>query len=296
MTFTRSLSGLANYSNFFNSELLVYAEGKSDTGNSYDSTYYNILIKKLTDCKKIKIKLVGNKKSAMDYFEKIKELENDKSIVIVDKDLIGISSSLIKHKKLFITHGYSWENDFWTSGLCKDVISLITIGNANAKTRVEKSFRSTQKWIGKISALDAACQANGTALFPKNGGSCGINLTNKIGCNLISAQEFKRFKTKYYSTHTTNCPVSNEIIKVAMRQPPYTVVQGHLWEHIAIKIIEREYKNVTKSKTVQIDMIKNIAFSKFSEDPLKYITPDCLKHFEDQFSRLSSVDISLKRK
>lgn len=292
MTFTRSRSGLANYSAFFNSELIVYTEGKSDTDNTYDSIYYNSLIEKLTNCQKVKIKLVGNKKSVMDYFDKISKLENDKSIVIVDKDLIGISSSQIKHKKLFITHGYSWENDFWTSDLCKDVIREITIGNTNAQAGVEKSFRSTQKWMGKISAFDAACQINGIALFPKNGSSCGIDLANKKGCNLISVQEFKRFRTKYYSMYTTNCPVSNEIIKIVMKQPPCKVVQGHLWEHIAIKIIGREYKNVMKSKTVQVDMIKNIAFSKFSADPLKYITPDCLKHFEDQFSRLSPVELA----
>jgi len=49
--------------------------------------YYNILIKKLTDCKKIKIKLVGNKKSAW-IILKNKRLEND-IYSNSDKDLIA---------------------------------------------------------------------------------------------------------------------------------------------------------------------------------------------------------------
>jgi len=287
MTFTRSRSGLANYPKFFNSELIVYIEGKCDSETTYDSIYYDNLIKKLTNYQNIKVKPVGDKKSVLDYLDQIKNIDNNNSIVIVDKDLTGISSSLIKHNKFFVTHGYSWENDFWTSNLCKDVINQITIGDINAKQSVEKSFRSTQKWMGKISAFDVACQINGKALFPKNGSSCGINLTNSKGFSLISTQEFRRFKDRCFSAKAKECQVSNEIIKVAMRQPPYKVIQGHLWEHISIHIIGREYKRVVNSKTYQIEMIKNIAFSLFSKNPLKYISPECLEHFQKQFTLLN---------
>ena len=228
---------------------------------------------------------MGNKFDALTYFEKIATLEKDNSIVIIDKDYIGITSSIIEHRKLLITYGYSWENDFWTLELCKDVLGNITIGNTSAKTELEKSFRCTLKRVSIISAFDAACQVNGFALLPKKRNSCGINLSHK-GYNFISYKEFKRHSKIFRSMRTLGCSVTNETLKVAMYQQPCQVVQGHLWENIVIAIIARCYKKTTKNNSAPIDMIKQIAFSKFAEDPLKYLTPDCLNHFTYQFGRL----------
>ena len=95
MTFTRTASGLKNYPKFFGCDLIVYVEGKRDCSKTLDEKYYFSLVKSLTSIKTPKIKVVGNKNDAMNYFEQIARADIDSSIVIIDKDLVGLSSSLI---------------------------------------------------------------------------------------------------------------------------------------------------------------------------------------------------------
>jgi hypothetical protein len=285
MTFTRSKSGLANYPSFVDSELIIYIEGSIEEGETFDEIYYRALISKITNIKAIKVKPIGNKHDAIEYFNKIADLETNNSIVIIDKDLIGISSSILEHKKLFLTHGYSWENDFWSEKLCLEIINNITLGNSHAHNGSKKSYTLTLKRASKICALDSACQINGLSLIHKNNKSCGINLDAK-GLSFISANEFKRHITNFRSKKISSCPITGQILAIAINKKPNEVVQGHLWEHIVTTIISRYYKEATKSKSAPLDMIKNIAFSRFKEDPLTYISTDCLTHYKDQFSRI----------
>ncbi|MFZ2727118.1 MAG: DUF4435 domain-containing protein [Methylococcaceae bacterium] len=289
MTFTRTTSGLRNSPEFFECDLIVYTEGKNDCNNTFDEKYYSALIKEITGKKSIKIKPVGNNIAAMDYFEKIKMLDTNNSIVIIDKDLINISSPLIEHKNLFITYGYSWENDFWTLELCQSIISNLTINEADLD-EVRHSWRVTFKSIAKICSLDAVFQKNGEALIPKRKDSCGLKLSLKK-YNFIQPDEFKRHAKKYREKDFKNCPISNEILRIASHQLPCKIVQGHLWEHTAITIISTYYKKTykresKKNTTAPIDIIKNIAFSAFISNPLKYISIDCQNHFRTQFSRI----------
>lgn len=185
---------------------------------------------------------------------------------------------------MFVTYGYSWENDFWTLELCEAVIATLTMNDASLTKKVKQSWNMTFKHTAKISSFDAACQINGITILPKKGNSCGIKLSLKK-CSFIQHDEFKRH-VKNYRNNLVKCDISNEILRIAMSQSPCKIVQGHLWEFIAITIISEYYKVSTKHKTATKEMIKNIAFSEFIENPLKYLTPECKNHFSNQFSRI----------
>ena len=61
----------------------------------------------------------------------------------------------------------------------------------------------------------------------------------------------------YRFNNFTNCDISSEILKAAMRQLPCKIVQGHIWEFIAMTVITEYYKASTKNKTAAKDMVKN---------------------------------------
>jgi hypothetical protein len=286
MSFTRSKSGISNYAFFFNCELIVFTEGVINDSICYDVKYYSALISKITQKKEIKIKPIGNRDDVLKYFEQIASSELNNSIAIIDKDMIGISSSIIEHKKLFITHGYSWENDFWSKKLCQEIINRIAFGDNDANEGIEKSYNFTLRRVAKICAFDMAFQVDGKSLIPKNGRSCGIDFTAKEPI-FVSHKEFRRHATKFKNQqYYLNGSISNIVYKIAQTQAPYKLIQGHLWENLCIAIISRYYKKVTKSKSAPLDFIKNIAFSAFSVDPIYFISNECHEHFKNQFSRL----------
>jgi len=283
MTFTRTVSGLKNSPKFFGCDLIVYVEGKKDCSNTFDEKYYFSLVKNLTSIMTPKIKVVGNKNDAMNYFEQIARADIDTSIVIIDKDLVGLSSSLIEHKNLFVTYGYSWENDFWTLELCQSVISNATINKTDLE-KFKKSWNTTYRYAAKICMLDAVCQINGETIIPKKKKSCGIKLSMK-NYNFIAKEEFKRLASSYKSKNFY-CQISQSILDMAKKKTPCEIVQGHLCEYIAIEIIRTYYKKVTKEVSFPNALIKNLAFSEFVKDPLKYLSSDCKDHFKIQFSRI----------
>jgi hypothetical protein len=286
MSFIRSKSGLSNYAFFFNCELIVFTEGVINDSICYDVKYYSALISKITQKKEIKIKPIGNRDDVLKYFEQIANSELNNSIAIIDKDMIGISSSIIEHKKLFITHGYSWENDFWSKKLCQEILNRIALGDQKANEDIEKAYKFALKRVAKICAFDMAFQVDGKSLIPKNGKSCGIDFSAKEPV-FISHKEFRRHATKFKNQqYDLNGSISNIVYKTALKLAPSELIQGHLLENLCIAIISRYYKKVTKSKSAPIDFIKNIAFSAFSIDPVSFITNECHEHFKNQFSRI----------
>lgn len=285
MTFTRSSAGISNYNAFLKCDLIFYVEGKKDATNTYDEMYYQNLLESLMPAKKIKIKVIGDKKTALTYLKSLELEESDNGVVIVDKDLEGITSSFVKNKnkKLLITYGYSWENDFWTSDLCNEVVSLLTMHNTNAKNDVTKSYDSTLKSAAKISSFDAAAQINGVALLPKKESrNFGINLSCKA-LDIIEKNELKRYSKKYRSENL-NCPISKEILKISLKEKPHKIIQGHIFEYIVVRIISHYGKKYSKCNSIENTMIKTLAFSIFIKDPLQYISTECLLHFKDQLS------------
>jgi hypothetical protein len=285
MTFTRSAQGISNYRHFYKVELIAYIEGKPGEDITFDEMYYQAILPKFVNAKTIKIKPVGSKLDALEYFQLISNQRNSNSIVIVDKDLYGISASVVASNQLLITYGYSWENDFWTAQLCDEVVQLLTVGQRSDMPPISVSIAKTMRRVLKISAIDAAIQSNADTLLPKNGKYCGIDLSFREPY-LVSSTEYRRHAQSARLKGFFSCQVALSIYHSAVRGAPCKAIQGHLWEHICITIISRRYKSITKNKSAPVDIIKNLAFSVFRLQPEDYLDPSCVEHFKQQFSRL----------
>lgn len=290
MTFSRSNNGLNNYPIFFACDLIAFTEGRENSNGTFDEVYYKAILSRLTGKSSIKIKCVGNKKNALDYLKQISNQQNNNAIVIVDKDLCGISMSMIDSDKLITTVGYSWENDFWTPNLCQDVIKRLTMHDKSTAENLAVTIRETRRVLFRICAVDAACQSNGKTIIPKKTNSCGINTSSKVG-GLIPRHEIKRIFDSARSMNVFSCEVARSVFNAAMKGKPESIIQGHLWEHIALTAISVQYKNARASTSAPINMIKDMAFSTFIENPFRYISIDCKDYFEAKLSKLGLINL-----
>ena len=100
-TFTRTIAGISNYPSFYGCDLLVFIEGKAsdqaDSGSEErpDVQYYREVLRIASNGLNLKIKCVGNKDAVLDYAKEIEASGQKNLMVIVDKDLEGITSSPI---------------------------------------------------------------------------------------------------------------------------------------------------------------------------------------------------------
>ena len=74
MSFTRSASGIKNYSKFYGKYFMFYIEGKkASASKTRDELFYEKLLETVLGHQSFKIKTVGNKIDVLDYWEKIRQ-------------------------------------------------------------------------------------------------------------------------------------------------------------------------------------------------------------------------------
>lgn len=293
MIFTRSNSGVANYPIFYDTEFIIYTEGKS-VGNKNldivlpDVVFYGTIFKKIFANKNVKIKCVGNKHAALAYVKPLREQGSKNSLVLVDRDYDGAKSSILDDPLIIYTYGYSWENDLWTYDLAKDLITDLTSSNINALATLKFTFDILMKRLKLLSVLDASLQLGGQCILNKKLGSCGVSLdmTKKYPLSKI---ELKRMILKF----KTNALFNDTSIKFGLKhfsQLEFNkVIQGHLWEHAVSKVISYKYKCVTNDGLLSNKLVQTLGLAKFKSDPEKYLGPIVFNYYTNEIhSRLTN--------
>lgn len=294
-TFSRTPNGLKNYNIFFNVDFMVYTEGRCHTGipredkKAYDSKYYTAIAKSFSKYEKIKVILVENKSDALSYHEKIIKNNINNSIVFIDKDYDGVFCSIIPQEKLLTTHGYSWENDFWTLALCTKIINNISMKDEQAVMLFhEKSSRCIHR-LDKISILNAASHFFHVSIMPNsNAKNKGVHI-NCIKKWPVSKMEFNRIKSIFIQK---TLPLSSaQCITFLRAQLSYpsikftSTIQGHLFENAMLLVLGECYKKALDRKTADHSMIKSIAFSLFDDDVRDCLSQDAIDHYIKEFHR-----------
>lgn len=286
MTFSRTPSGIANYGRFFNSDVMVFSEGKvvdEDGGLLPDQLFYLAVFKSINPNWRVKIKCVGNRDSALSYVDVIRASRAKNCVVAIDKDRFGISASFLNCPEVIVTHGYSWENDLCTYRLVLDVIKDITAANKAAANWFSSSFWNFQKRLAFLSALDVSSQVCGGSLLPKNGGRCGVGFQKK-GRFVIPVKEIRRLSAKYRQ-FVGDCSVAKEVKYAAFRTIPQQCIQGHLWEHAIRFMISTAASVGTKMAQPPALLLLNLMLSKFNTDPAFYLGAVPFRHYRDQIRR-----------
>ncbi|OLY67921.1 hypothetical protein BWD41_18695 [Citrobacter braakii] len=297
MTFTRTASGLKSYNRFYKVEAIVYIEGRlleknnstddSDDSKVFDIIFYSSLFKVFSPHDNIKIKIVGCKENVLDYHDKIINDNIENSFAIIDRDYDGVYFTRTKNDKLIVTHGYSWENDFWTSKLCIETVSLLSLNTAQACGIVQSKINRSIKRLCLINRANLVAQYFGNGIFPvsKKGGDKGFRYDVSSSFPL-SLKEVKRLFEKIPEDIKLD-PNTRDLI--SMTELNFNnLIQGHFYEYMILQILCYAYK-ITSGIThnmVDTNIIKNIAFNNFKLRPDYYLETSTLAHYEQQFSRI----------
>lgn len=284
MIFTRSKAGIKNYPKFYGKSLVIYIEGKQTSETkTRDEIYYEALIKEVLGHDSFRVKTIGNKFDVLDYWEKLRSEKSTDGIAIVDKDLDGIGSSIFNAKNLIYTHGYSWENDFWSSELLEKIIEDLTISNSSARTEITYRKKLLEKRLSKIAALDIGGQLNQVALIKKNGKSCGIGFDEREP-SLVPKSEYNRILLQLRASGFNTCTMTKALVYKALKTNPSKIIQGHLWENACIHLICTVYKKYTGAKAAPHEIIINLATSKIKQNPKECISNTVKSHFKQSIS------------
>jgi Protein of unknown function (DUF4435) len=281
-TFTRTKSGISNYPAFFQCDFMVYIEGKQESSDEReerpDIIYYKELLSVASNGKTPKIKCIGNKNSALDYAKFIRENCVSNSVVVVDKDLEGVTSSLINIYPVIRTKGYSWENELWSYNVIKSVTGLLTVNNMYAYNRIEKSFPLMAKRLKYLSLLDAVGQTNGVVILKKTSSQAGLAFQFPY----LPSSEVSRVSSIFKRSELANCSVCRDLIRSANRLNPFEVVQGHFWSNVVMRMIASIYKDLTCEMAPTNGALLRLAFSVMKQDVETAVSSSVLEYYKNE--------------
>ncbi|EKG3234638.1 MULTISPECIES: DUF4435 domain-containing protein [Enterobacteriaceae] len=301
MTFARTASGLRNYNKFYKVEAIVYIEGRmlektgeaqpSDDTKVFDVIFYTSLFKIFSPHNNIKLKIVGCKENVLDYHDKIINEKIENSFAIIDRDYDGIYYTRTNHEKLIVTHGYSWENDFWSTKLYLELVSLLSLDAENACNIVRSKINRSLRRLCLINRANLVTQYFGTDIFPvsKKGGDKGFRYDVNLKYPL-PLSEIKRLFNKI-PDEVKNDSELHDLVVATELDFKY-LIQGHFYEYMILQILSYAYKVTSgiKHNMVDFNIIKNLAFNSFKLKPDYYLEPATLSHYEQQFSRVLHSD------
>lgn len=258
-TFIRSSPGINNYHHFTYADFTVIIEGKVDEpeNSRFDEIYYRNLLKNIYPDKVFAIKCYGNKKNVIDFFNRIENPLDAKTICIIDKDLEGIHYSKLSKIGLITSYFYSWENELWCENLVLEIIDDLMPNFIHDHTHIKKEYNDIKNCLFYLSRLDACLQLNAENLFPKK--RKGLNYHYPR----FSLSEIKRLTNIFKSKSSSYFDICNELLKNSKPINRDMIIQGHLLDHITHYYISGYYQNATSDKKPSFQILKGLAISKF---------------------------------
>ena len=154
--YTRTEHGLANERLFHDVDLVVYCEGHAFCGEgaTLDEAFWNKIFS--VNGKSVTCKSYGCKKDLCNLASRIIDQEIEGVVVAMDRDYDHLRGSLIRHRNVVYTYGYSWENDAILEMNFQTVMSAFaTVENATALRLEFDSFVYSQSaFLRRVFALD----------------------------------------------------------------------------------------------------------------------------------------------
>lgn len=293
MIFTRSEVGLRNEKVFYGVDLIVYTEGSEENILKFDKPYYECLIKTLTKVNKILVKPIGDCNSVIDMHDQIRNDSGNNSFCIIDKDYSGVNYSIKNKEKLITTYGYSWENEVWSELLILRVIDALSAGNISLLRNDFPVFiKKVMDTAAKICRLDMVAQLYDSCILNKNNrDTFGVNLSyNRSEDTLLPKAEYKRLRWKMNLDMLLNCELSKEIYKNSLKNEAVSIVNGHFWESLSIRIIKQGLLEIINMNSrVDFGIMKNLAYGFFKQDPITFLSENVLMHYRYEFNRMNLI-------
>jgi hypothetical protein len=257
MSFTRTNSGLNNYSIFFNVSVTVFVEGRSSVETKEieednlgtavqtpDELFHQSVLLAYSPNRSFKMKSVGSKTNVDFYAKKILSGDVKNCLVVYDSDYEGVISSWVGPPWVLRTAGYSWESDLWTPALCEKLIELCAGGRHWDRPKFLKRLSMATLRIERLSRIEVLCRIYGLNLIVPKNNALGVKLEPKSSF-VVEIKEVRRLisgvKAKVQALQD---PAQNaEIGRIVAKFSYFSLVRGHLWEAICIMLIFSTLKN-----------------------------------------------------
>lgn len=293
MSFMRTSGGINAQRKFHRVDLTFHIEGKNikttpgfKVTDLCDYKYYKALLEHFLPNRKIKIQVLGCCSDVLEYNNIIVRDNLENNLAIVDRDFNGIIKSRLNDKGVIYTHGYSWENDFWSENICCHIIAMLTAGSVESVKKFSKSINRCMRRLAILNKINICFKSHGVILFKiaKKGGKRGIAL-NFNSNFILSRKEFSRLilaaKTSPHKSSASE--IYNKINCEESR-----LVQGHFFEHLVCGLIVSSTKAHSSVKgDIDSEAIKNLALFTFSNTPKLWLKDDVYSHYENSLSNLS---------
>lgn len=178
--FKRTTSGLNNQHIFHNVDFVVFVEGGTSynkeevyqgkyTDESEDVIFWRSVFKKFRSGKKIKFKSVGSKTTLKEIAIDVVDGKLTTVFVAMDNEFDELLNKRLPHPNVFYTHGYSWENDIWSSTVIKAVIQELSAVEIEGND-IETCFNDFLAKIKIAVFADAYLFKQNTSFFPRKSG------------------------------------------------------------------------------------------------------------------------------
>ncbi|WP_312056788.1 hypothetical protein [Acinetobacter courvalinii] len=283
MTLVRGSYGLSNYSEFRNSDIIVYIEGEE---GKHDKFFYEQLIKIFTN-KRVTFIPKGGSSTVFDYLDRIVSGNVKNSFVIFDKDLTGLTISKRLQKKMLTTCFYSWENDLLNENIIYDFFSDNCL-DFDLRSNFLHIFNKELRKLDEIVISDALLQRLGVTLLDKNKSSFGVNFTLDINdLSIISDSEVDRILNKVDFSDYNGDPIFMELRSVFSQLDTRVYIQGHFYEYFCYKLVQflLDYKDSSFKVLNQKSFMTSIV-GKFSKSPRTLISDEVYEHYLKEFNRV----------
>lgn len=298
--FSRTSSGLSAENLFRDVEYIICIEGKSkanDIEKIYDYRFYNSLLKALFD-KPYVLKVKGCKQELLTLSKKLDDGQINNHIIIVDRDHDEIipNTPLTDRQRSVVrfTHGYSWENDFWSTKLIRALALFHGLSDEEIE-RLVKSFKVNERRFKFMHYLNLLSRANGSTLFELKGW-CGIapqkgpkrDDEKKILFVITKDEVSQRIIKKWTSLGYNETPETLNA-KSLIARPGYShegfIIQGHSYEYLVLELLA-EFYNISSPYSTggsSKPLFKSAAFGLFAGNPLRYLSRRTIQYYESVF-------------
>lgn len=290
--FTRTARGSSAEADIRGVSFVLHIEGKYESDNIEnvrDYIFYKNLIQSLGYSADIRIE--GDCNSLMKESLRIGGDNSTGHIFLFDRDHNEVlGTNKINSRLDFYTHGYSWENDFWTTSLIKNVVDVFC-SNQNAINSLLINFKEIENTAKAFHEINILSRVHGRKIFDM-GGSCNMPMVfNQGKCSFVqSCLERLNNIWEGFNLHdeqgtiTAKSFLSNEYYS----HPGY-LIQGHSYEHLTLEFIAKHsttLKVVSSNNVCDKDMLRSIATRAFIRSPLTVLHPSTIEHYRNIFSTM----------
>lgn len=284
---SRTPSGLIAEATIRDVDCIFHIEGKGDAdiiSNLPDYIFYDSILSMYSP-KKYEIKVEGGKSGLKCLANELASISEDDEthVIIMDRDhdsSIGIP--LLDFNFIKYTHGYSYENDFWTSMFIRKFLSDLSLDDVEVELYI-KQWKRLERRIAFIHKLNLLARANGRQLFAFKG-LCGITFSYENDRISIDKDCISRVKSSWSSLSIQASPQTiqaNQVLKNSFLSHPGYLIQGHAYESYVLEFINLVYGKLQlfPQKTKNNMFNKNTAFLSFKRDPSRYLAASTLSHY-----------------